>query len=114
MRQSVGCRAHQAKRGPGAAEVGDGYDVRRWHDAWVSSADHWPGSIFLLAGGQERHSAANLLPVAFHPREAQHIQCLSGSVGVAGAVLELDPAAILVLPGEESIDLLLEGFACLS
>ena len=69
----------------------------------MRAPSRWPGSIFLLAGGQERHSAANLLPVAFHPREAQHIQCFSGSVGVAGAVLELAPAAILVLPGEESI-----------
>src|SRR5262245_54798532 len=97
--------AHQAERCPGAAEVGDWHQEIRRRDARMTATGHWPGAILLLPGYQERHGSPHLLPVVFHSGQVKHVERLPGGVSVTGSALELAPAAVLVLPAQEPLNL---------
>src|SRR5262245_35554111 len=98
------CRPHQAESGPRATKVGDGHRVCHRLLAGVRPRLHRPGAVVLLGRDQERDAALNLCPVRLYSRETEEVERLPGGEGVAGKILVLTPAAVLVLPAQEPVD----------
>src|SRR5687768_3919882 len=87
--------------------MGDGPWILRGNRARGRAGGHRPGAVIVLRSDQKSHAMPDLesVPAA---QKSEHVDRLSGGIGVAGKVPELAPAAIFALAAQEALDLFLK------